>query len=214
LDYAAFILILALGIIVLIRRNDLTSGEIGATAILILIFAFFSMLVLLGTLAPQKLSSVLIFLARIVNAVARRFIHRAYIDEGRAVLFAEEVSEGLTSIRHYPKRLIQPILFSLLNKTLLVFVVLLMFVAFKVPFSAGTIIGGFSIGYLFQIVSVTPSGVGIMESVFALGLKSLGVNWSQAIIITFAYRAVTLWFPLGIGAIAFRQIEKENKAQA
>ena len=103
-------------------------------------------------------------------------------------------------------------LYALNNKAILIVIMLLMFLAFKVPFSAGTIIGGFAIGYLFLIVSITPSGIGIMESVLALALNSLGVAWSQAVIITLAYRAVTLWFPLAMGAWAFRYLQKESAA--
>ena len=69
--------------------------------------------------------------------------------------------------------------------------------AFEVPFTAGTIIGGFSISYLFLIVSPTPSGIGIVEGIMPLALSSLSVPWSQAVIITLAYRGITFWLPLG-----------------
>ncbi len=213
LDHGSFIAILLLGIIVLIRRNNLSTGEIGAASFLLLVFSVFFSLILIGMRSAKKLEAVLRYLTRLVNRITAPFIHRPYINEARATHFANEVAEGLINIRRYPKRLLKPIFFSLLNKSLLVFVVLMMFTAFKVPFSAGTIIGGFSIGYLFQLVSITPSGVGFMESAFTLGLKSLGVNWGHAVIITLSYRAITLWFPLGLGAIAFRSIEKESKKE-
>jgi hypothetical protein len=37
-----------------------------------------------------------------------------------------------------------------------------------------------------------------------LALTSLRVPWSEAVIITLAYRGVTFWLPLGVGAVAFR----------
>ena len=80
------------------------------------------------------------------------------------------------------------------------------FLAFDVPFSAGTIVGGFSIGYLFLIVSPTPSGIGVVEGLMPLALSSLRVAWSQGVIVTLAYRAVTFWVPLGVGAVAFRRL--------
>ena len=83
------------------------------------------------------------------------------------------------------------------------------FLSFKVPFTAGTIIGGFSISYLFLIVSPTPSGIGIVEGIMPLALSSLQVPWSQAVIITLAYRGITFWFPLGVGAIAFRMLNRK-----
>lgn len=213
-DHGAFISVLALGIIVLVRRGNLSAGEIGAAAFLLFIFTFFLSLVILGMRSAKKLESVLLYLARLLNKITRPFINRPYINEARVATFADEIAAGLNNIRHHPQRLIRPLFFSLLNKAMLVLIVLLMFLAFDVPFSAGTIVGGFSIGYLFQLITITPSGVGFMESIFALALKSLGVAWSHAIIITLSYRAITLWFPFGIGAIAFRQVEKESTVQA
>jgi uncharacterized protein (TIRG00374 family) len=90
-------------------------------------------------------------------------------------------------------------------------VLLSVFMAFQVPFSAGTIIGGFAISYLFLIVSPTPSGVGIVEGIMPLALSSLRVPWSEAVIITLAYRGITFWLPLGFGALALRMLEREKK---
>ena len=84
------------------------------------------------------------------------------------------------------------------------------FLSFKVPFTAGTIIGGFSISYVFLIVSPTPSGVGIVEGIMPLALSSLRVPWSQAVVITLAYRGITFWLSLGIGAIAFRILNRDQ----
>ena len=72
----------------------------------------------------------------------------------------------------------------------------------------GMIIGGFAISYLFLIVSPTPSGIGIVEGIMPLALSSLRVPWSQAVIITLAYRGITFWFPLGAGALAFRALNR------
>jgi glycosyltransferase 2 family protein len=44
------------------------------------------------------------------------------------------------------------------------------FLSFKVQFSTGTIVAGFSMAYLFLIVSPTPSGIGIVEGLMPLAL--------------------------------------------
>lgn len=209
-DHGSFLTVLTLGIIVLIRRNNLTTGEIGASIFMLMIFSFFLLLVVLGMQSGKKLGAFLLVIAKLINRIANPFIHKPYINLERVTAYTDEISEGLLNVRRHPKRLVKPLAFALLNKALLVFIVLLMFLAFNIPFSTGIIIGGFSIGYLFQIVSVTPSGVGFMESAFAIALKSLGVSWTNAIIVTLSYRAITFWFSLGIGALGFRQIEKEN----
>lgn len=211
LDYVAFMFVLALGLLVLFRRNDLDSAEIAASGVMFAIAGGLGFLLYLGSRSAQALGNVLAKLARLINRIAEPFIHRAYLNEARAHEFAFEMSSDLQSLRARFHTLVIPFLYALLSKTLLMCVLMAVFLAFQVPFSAGTIIGGFAISYLFLIVSPTPAGVGIIEGVMPLALSSLRVPWSQAVVITLAYRGITFWIPLGFGAVAFRMLEKENK---
>ena len=149
-------------------------------------------------------------LARVVNAILRPIIRRNYLREERAHEFACEMADGLSALPNRPRGLLKPLFLAFLNKGLLVCILLCSFLAFQVPFSSGTVVGGFAIGYLFMIVSPTPAGIGVVEGALPLALKSLRVIWSQAVIITIAYRAITFWVPLGVGALAFRALHLGN----
>ncbi len=210
LDYIAFLCVLALGLIVLFRRNDLTPTEIGASVIMLAIATALGFLLYLGSRSADALGNALAWMARLVNRIVRPFIHREYLSETRAHEFAREMAEDLKSLPARPHSLIKPLLFAFINKMILMCVLAASFLSFQVPFTAGTIIGGFAITYLFLIVSPTPSGIGIVEGVMPLALSSLRVPWSQAVIITLAYRGVTFWVPLGIGAIAFRMLNRNR----
>lgn len=209
-DYAAFLCVLALGLIVLVRRNNLTTGEITASLILLIIAVALGCLLYLGSRSAERLGNALAWMARAVNFLARPFMHRDYLSEARAHTFASEIADGLSSLPEKPRSMIYPMLLALSNKAALMGILICAFLSFDVPFSAGTIVGGFSIGYLFTIVSPTPSGIGVVEGVLALALKSLRVTWSEAVVITLAYRAVTFWVPLGVGALAFRYLHLGN----
>jgi len=211
LDYVAFLCILTLGLIVLFRRNDLDPTEIVASVIILSITAVLGFLLYLGSKSGRLLGNTLASMARFVNRIVRPFIHRDYLSEERAHEFAEEMAQDLASLPEHRRSLVLPFLFALTGKTLLMLILVLVFLAFKVPFSAGTIIGGFSITYLFLIVSPTPSGIGIIEGIMPLALSSLRVPWGQAVIITLAYRGLTFWIPLGFGALAFRILERQKK---
>lgn len=218
MDQAAFLVVLALGTIVLIRRNHLGAAQISASLILLAIAGFIAFLLYLAYRSPEALGNVLARLARVVNVILRPFLHRPYLEEARAHVFAEEVSEGLGSVPEKPRGLIRPFLFSLALKVLLMGVLVCSFLSFDVPFSAGTIVGSFAIAYLFMIVSPTPSGVGVVEGVMAVSIATLGVDFSQAVIITLAYRGVTFWLPLAVGAVALRMLHlgtpRASEAQA
>lgn len=214
LDQAAFLVILALGLIVLIRRNDLNAGEISASLFLFGIATAYGSVLYIGYRSAEKLGNLLAKFARAINRIVRLFRRENYLSEERAHEFAHEIADGFSGLTEKPSSLIRPILWGIFDKGLSMLVLVCSFLAFEVPFSAGTIIAGFSMAYLFLIVSPTPSGIGIVEGIMPIALTSLNVNWSQAVVITLIYRAVTFWFPLGAGAWAFRTLHAERAEPA
>ena len=212
-DYVAFLVVLTLGLIVLFRRKQMGPTEIGTSSVMFIIAAILGFLLYLGSQSGKALGNVLAAMVRFVNRVVRPFIHREYLSETRAHEFAEEMAKDLRSLPERPRSLILPFIYSLAGKILLMLVLMCVFLAFQIPFSAGPIICGVAISYLFLIVSPTPSGMGIVEGVMPLALSSLQVPWSQAVIVTLAYRGVTFWIPLGLGALAFRWSENRKKKE-
>lgn len=211
LDYLAFLFVLTVGLIVLFRRNDLDPTEIAASGVMFSIAVGLGFLLYLGSHSVDALGNTLAKMAALVNRVLKPFIHHDYLSEARAHEFAQEMASDLKSLPEKVHNLALPLFYALVSKALLMSILMSMFLAFQVPFSAGTIVGGFAISYLFLILSPTPAGVGIVEGVMPLALSSLRVPWSEAVVITLAYRGVTFWIPLGFGAIAFRMLEREKK---
>ncbi len=205
-DYTGFLALLALGIIVLIRRNNLTLTEIIASLILLGIASFLGFLLHLGMQSEQAFGNTLASLARLVNRVMRPFIHHDYLSEQRARDFAHDAVAGLQQIRANPQNLLRPVLLALSNKILMTTVLWMVFLAFKVPVSIGTLVAGSAIAYLFFIVSPTPSGVGIVEGALTLALRSMYVPLEAAAVIALGYRGFTFWLPLLIGMVTFRRL--------
>jgi uncharacterized protein (TIRG00374 family) len=205
-DQVAFLCILALGWIVLLRRNDLNAGDITASLILLTLALVFAFLLYLGYRSAKALGNVLARIAHIANRIAHPFIHRDYISEERAHAFAAEVADGLSGLPGRRRRLLIPLSHALLNKALLIGILICSFLSFDVPFSAGTITAGWAIGYLFLIVSPTPNGIGVVEGVMPITLASLRVPYEAAVVVTLTYRAITFWFLLAAGAWAFRRL--------
>lgn len=209
-DYLSFIVVLVLGLFVLFRRNNLDFVELSASAILFLVAGVLTLLLYLGMKSAAEMGIALAWLARLVNKILFPFLHRQYLSEGRAYEFAGDASLGLQKLRSDPKKLILPIGLGLSNKALLITILFMMFLAFKVPLSPGTLIAGFSIGYLFFIVSPTPAGIGFVEGALTLGLNSLNVPLGRATILALAFRGFTFWIPLLFGMIAFRLLSHRD----
>lgn len=209
LDYAAFLCILGLGLLVLFRRGNLDAGEIGASALLTLICLAIGVLIYIGSHSGEQLGKILASLAGFANRVLFPFYRRKYVREARAYEFALEIAEGLSILRTEQRGLLIPFTYAFVGKVSQTLVLMFVFLAWGIDFSAGTVIAGFAIGYLFLIVSPTPSGIGVVEGVLPLALVSLRIPWSQAVVVTLSYRALTFWLTLLLGGVSFRVLQKE-----
>lgn len=205
-DYTGFLCILTIGWIVLLRRNNFDVAEITASVILIILALGLATMLFLGMRSAHSLGSALVWMARQVNRLIKPFTRRKYLSEERAIAFASEAAEGLNELRQNPQNLLMPFGLALSNKTLLISILFFVFMAFKAPISVGTLVAGFSVAYLFLIVSPTPSGLGVVEGALTLALSTMYIPLSVAAVITLAYRAITFWFPLVFGVAAFRHL--------
>jgi len=97
---------------------------------------------------------------------------------------------------------------ALSNKAAMIVILTLVFLAFNIPISIGTIVACFSIGSLFVIISPTPAGIGVVEGALTLALTSMYISLEDAAIITLSYRGITFWLPLLFGMISLRFLEK------
>jgi uncharacterized protein (TIRG00374 family) len=213
LDQASFVVVLSLGLIILVRQNNLSASEISATFILFAITVFYAFVLYIGYRSEERLGNLLAKMARWINRIVNIFRKKEYLSEVRAHQFAHEVADGFSGLTERSSSLIRPVLWGLLDKGLLMLILICSFLSFEVPFSIETIVAGFAITYLFLIVSPTPSGIGIVEGIMPIALNSLNVNWSQAVVITLTYRAVTFWLPLAVGAWTFRLLHASGEEE-
>jgi uncharacterized protein (TIRG00374 family) len=214
LDQAAFLCVLAVGWIVLVRSNDLDASEITASLFLFLIAVVYGSVLYMGYRSEQRLGNALAYMVRLVNRIVRFFKKDDYLSEIRARAYAHEISDGFSGLTERPSSLVRPVMWGILNKILLMGVLFCSFLSFEVMVSVETLVAGFSLGYLFFVISPTPSGIGIVEGLMPVALSSLNVNWSEAVVITLTYRTITFWVPFGLGAWAFRSLHTRAEEKA
>jgi glycosyltransferase 2 family protein len=206
LECFATLIVLTFGLGELARRNNLHWPEITASLILLAGALIIAALLYLGMRSANLLARVLIKSTRLLNRVVFPLMRREYISEMRANAFAFEAAEGISTLRSHPRLVLRPVILALLNKTLLIGILTLIFLAFKLSLDASTIVASFSLAYLFLIVSPTPAGIGIVEGVMTVALKSLHVPIEDAAVVTLAYRGITFWMPMLVGFFAFRTL--------
>ncbi|MBP1702484.1 MAG: putative rane protein [Chloroflexi bacterium] len=214
LEYLGFAIVLIVGLVILFERNNLNAPEVLATVILLVAIGILAYMIYLGMFSPQRMGEFLAGLARLANRLLKPFIHREYFDERRAHLFAYEAGSGLKLLRKQPRNLILPAVLALSNKFLLMLILFLVFLAFNVPITFGTLVAGFSIGNLFNIVSPTPAGIGIVEGALALVLTSMHVPLAAATVVALVYRGIVFWLPLFYGIITFRLVMRPTQPRS
>ena len=201
--------VLALGWAVYIRRNDLKPGEITASFIMFGIVLSLGTLIYIGSQSGEKLGRILGWLSHRINRILWPILHREYFHEIAAHEFGVEVASGLSILHKKRRGILIPFLFALNSKLLQTLILAMTFMAFGVQFTIGTIIAGFASAYLFLIVSPTPYGIGVVETLLPLALTSLSVAWEDSVLITLMYRGITFWVPLVLGGISFRLLQRE-----
>lgn len=205
-EYVGFLFVLILGLGILASGYSIHPAEITASIILLLAAMALAIILYLAMVSETNLGRFLTGSSRLINFFVRPVIRQDWLREERALSFSRELAEGVTDLKNHPYELLKPLGLALINKALLILILWLVSMAFNSNLKPDVLIAGFSIGYLFLIVSPTPSGVGVMESAMALSLRSLGLSLESATVITLAFRGITFWIPLLIGAINFRII--------
>ncbi len=212
-EQLSLLAVVGLGLLVLFQLNHLSAAEVLAALILGATALVSGALLALAMESPDQLTRWLYWAGERLNRVLRPIIRRDLFDISRAHSFAHEVHEGLQEVRRTPQALLLPAALAVSSKLLLLMVLALVFLAFgQTPF-AGTLIASFAVGYLFYIVSPTPSGIGFVEGAMTLVLTSLGVPFGRAAVITLAFRGITFWLSILYGVAAVRWIGLEPRPQ-
>lgn len=88
------------------------------------------------------------------------------------------------------------------------------FLAFSNQVNVFAVITTYISALLFTIISITPQGVGVVETIMITAMKSCGMDLSVAAVITFAFRSLLYWLPVFPGFYFFSQLElKQEKVE-
>ena len=209
-EYLSLLLVITLGFFSLLKRS-LLGWPLISSALALFGFVIFMMYMLfLGFRYPDKFRAFFIGGSKLIDRLVRAIIRREFLPLSSAESFTDTAIESINLLRSEWRKLTVPFALALANKIVLIIILLLMFVAFKEPFTPGILIASFSLCYLFFYASPTPAGIGIVEGVMTLALKSMGVPLSSATLITLTYRGFTFWLPLLVGFISFRFLTREK----
>ncbi len=206
-EYSTFTVVLLLGLGYLFKYHDLQIYQIVAAALMLALIVGLCGLLLLGLWARDHLLRLMTWFQHTVNHLAERLKLRHLLDENWARHNAGELADAAQAIMLHPDRLVKTLLAAVGLHLFNLLTLFALFIAFRQHTSFGVLVAGYSMGFLFLIVSITPLGVGIVEGILTLVLTSLGVPAEKALVIALSYRGLTFWIPFAIGFFMMRRVK-------
>jgi phosphatidylglycerol lysyltransferase len=205
-DFAAFALILLAGLAYLLTYHDLKPYELIASVILLAMVAGLGFGLGLALWRVTWVERILGAVRRVVNRVGRLLHRPDVLRPDWALDTTRELSSAAQALRAHPGRLTATFGFALLAHGLDLLTLRILFLAYGQAVSPGVLVAAYSIGILFWIVSITPQGIGVVEGMMALVLISLGIPSAQATVVSLAFRGLSFWLPLLVGAVTVRRL--------
>ncbi|MCB8944566.1 MAG: lysylphosphatidylglycerol synthetase family protein [Ardenticatenaceae bacterium] len=206
-NYAIFALLLSIGIYSLFLQHNLTSLEIVSASLLFLLVLGMVLVLVLAMRWPQALARLLAFVQGTANRVGRLVKRPSLLPNNWAEKNATDFIAAADAIAAHPLRLVRLVLLALLIHLIHIGLLLALFLAFEQPITPSTLLVGYTMTILFMIISPTPNGIGVVETVVPLVYTSFGIRSDMGVLITFAFRGLTFWLPMMIGFVVLRQLQ-------
>lgn len=205
--FASFSVILGIALFLLDSKGRLYPYEMVAAAILFVIAVIVTGIIYIGLKYPERLTKILDWLQRAGNKVVGLFNQKTRFDKAWVTEHVEDFNDAAHTVIARPKTIFVLLLMALVLHGLEIAMLASLWLAYQLPFSLSNILIGYTIATLFWVVSITPQGIGVVEAIMPFALVSLGTDSAKATVVTLAYRGLSFWLPLAIGAVAVRRIK-------
>ena len=205
-DLAAFLLVLAVGLVVLFTHHDLRPYEVAAAAALFGVIALLSLVLLAGLWRPRWVRLLLGWVEAAQQRMVRVFPGRRGSAGSWAERTASEFRDAAAAVMAHPWDFVRTVAVALGAHLIDLAGLYLLVVAFYRPVGLGVLVAGYAMGILFWNISITPQGIGVVEGVMTLVFASLGIPIERAAVITLAFRGLTFWLPMAVGFLILRRL--------
>jgi len=203
-DFLSLLVLLCAGFGTLIIKKDVLEYQlIGLLLFLLMTLGLFVLLVL-GQASPKSISKLVDLLHKFVNRFSRFFPTAKMLSKDWPTKKSEEVIYLSKTFWSNKKTIIRSFWVVLTAHFIELLVLFFVFMAFGTVVTPGVLFAGYSIGVLFWIISPTPQGIGIVESVMPLVFVSLGVDIGVATLTTLTFRGLTIWLPAFLGFFSLK----------
>lgn len=205
-DYIALIPLIAGSLLFLTANRGVFQYEILGIVIFILLTLALAFLLVFGIVSPRILNFLFKLAEYIINKLHYIFKKRDFFikgwSESRALNFIK-LSETLLAEKGKQLGLAS---ITLLNHGIGIATLFFLFAAFGHTIVFASLITGYSLMILFWIVTPTPQGVGVVETLIPALFSSMGVPIEVATLAVLGFRFMNLWLPVIVGYFFLNKI--------
>lgn len=212
--YGVFAFILTGGLLYLLQQGGLTTLQIISAVLLFLLVGGMISVLLLGAWQPSWLIRLLSGIQKLINWFGGLVKRPSLLPPDWAQRHAADFAAAGSAIRAHPTRLSYTVAAAVIAHVLNIASLGSLFLAFNIPLNWPVVAASYAMTLLFWIVSPTPNGVGIVETVMPLVYVSLGVAPEAGTVINLAFRGLSFWLPLLIGFISLRRLRLFDAPEA
>ncbi len=212
LNYAAYLLIVPIGLVFLIRDQ-----EISDTALWLGIALFTGLLAGAALIrylldAQNHIDKFVRLVSGFVNNVAKKFFKKEELIKADALKKnLKEFHVGASGLLNNRSQILRPYLFMIGAATVQLTIVYLSYVAVGETLNPGIVIVAFTFANIIGAISIIPGDVGVHEAAMIFVLSSAGVDTAVAISGTLLYRVFNKLIVLPIGFFVYTQYLKPSK---
>lgn len=212
LNYAAYIVLVPIGLIMLLIDDNANQRAIwlGVGLIVGLLIGGFIIKYLLE--AQSHIDRFVKIVGGFVNRVAKRFFSREQLIKPEAIKTnLVDFHDGALRLLRNGTKILRPYAFMVMASSMQLTIVYLAYYAVGETLNPGIIIVAFTVANIVGAISIIPGDVGVHEAAIVLVLSWAGVGSDVAIAGTLLYRVFNKLIVLPIGFIVYTQFLKPQK---
>lgn len=197
---------LLLGLTSLLAIRQILLYQILAFSFYIIFSLILLTTLLLGRWAPEFLLTVFTFLRTQINRLTNLLFKKDFLNPEWVSATAKEFIDASLVLTRYPREIGLVALYVFGSVTLNLLSLYFTFLAFGVNIGFSALTAGYTLGYVFAVISFLPFDAALMQAIMILVYNSLGVPTATALAVVFVFGGVSAWLPILIGFIFLTQV--------
>lgn len=203
--------VLAVGLYVLHREGELQAHELFTSSVVFIIVVVSILLLWVGAKHPLLLHNIFNGIYNLYNPLMERIRPKWQLKETWVADRQNTVRTLGTKVVENPLSLTRGISIAFILHALHMASLFCVVMALRQTLTIGMLITSYSITMLLVMISVVPQGVGLVEGVLTLLLRSFGIALEPALAIVAVYRTISFGIPAVIGFFLLRRLKTFRK---